>query len=222
MTFCWFVHPQILTPRLLRISVAVALVLTCPGRTHRGGWRKQRRIQVHSRHTADPVSMLFPHFDLCVINHCAGSDFNNLISMCLSLCPKSTLADTLHVACSMQDQLMTLFREPRFLPSFQKWTFSFWLSPGFIHKATKWVFRPGIYGLLHLLLSAPIPWWWYSRLQWHSRQVSDFHLPVPVPPPVFRSHPQLTDFVSQLSAFYVCSQAPAQPEKQTNWCNVSW
>ena len=62
-------------------------------RTHRGDRRKQRRIQVLSRHTADPVAVPPPDFDLC-----AGPDFNNLISIPLSLRPKSTPADTLRVA----------------------------------------------------------------------------------------------------------------------------
>ena len=60
-------------------------------RTHRGGRRKQRRIQ--SRHAADPVAVPPPDFDLC-----ARPDFYNLISIPLSLRPKSTPADTLRVA----------------------------------------------------------------------------------------------------------------------------
>ena len=43
--------------------------------------------------------------------------------------------------------------------------------------------------------------------------LSDFHLTVPVPPPVLRSRPYLVDFVSHLSALCMCLQAPAQSEK---------
>ena len=75
-------------------------------RTHRGGRRKQRTIQVLSRHAADPVALPPPDFDLF-----AGPDFNNLISIPLSLRPKSTPADTLRVALfnarSVNDPLKT-------------------------------------------------------------------------------------------------------------------
>ena len=75
--------------------------------THRGRRRKQRRIQVLSRHTADPVAMPPPDFDLCVTDRRVGPDFNHLISIPLSLRPKSTPpADTLVWPCSMQDLLM--------------------------------------------------------------------------------------------------------------------
>ena len=116
----------------------------------------------------------------------------------LCLCVPSLLLLILFVwPCSMQDLLMTLWREPRFWPSFQtvKWTFSFWL----LASLTRWwskVLRPGACGLLRLLLSTSILWWWHSsHVQWHSRQVSDFHLPVPVPPPVLQSHPYFSDYV---------------------------
>ena len=66
-------------------------------RTHRGGRRKQRRVQVLSRHTADPVAVPPPDFDLCVTDRRAGPDFNHLISIPLSLRPKPTPADTLRV-----------------------------------------------------------------------------------------------------------------------------
>ena len=39
-----------------------------------------------------------PDFDLCVTDRRAGPDFNNLISIPLSLRPKPTPADTLRVA----------------------------------------------------------------------------------------------------------------------------
>ena len=67
-------------------------------RTHRGGRRKQGRILVLSRHTADPVAVMSPDFDLCVTDRCTGPDLNNLISISLSPRPKSTPADTLSVA----------------------------------------------------------------------------------------------------------------------------
>ena len=67
-------------------------------RTHRGGRREQRRIVVLSRLTADPVAVPSPDFDLWSTDRRAGPDLNNLISISLSPCPKSTPADTLSVA----------------------------------------------------------------------------------------------------------------------------
>ena len=50
--------------------------------------------------------------------------------------------------------------------------------------------------------------------------LSDFHLTVPVPPPVLRSRPYLVDFVSQLSAFCMCLQAHAQSEEKNKLTNA--
>ena len=96
-------------------------------RTHRGGRRKQGRIQVLSRHTADPVAVPSPDFDLRVTDRRAGPDFNNPISIALSPRSKCTPADTLRAALfnarSVYDPLQRA--EIFTFISAIKWTFSF-------------------------------------------------------------------------------------------------
>ena len=88
-----------LYPSLVENIRSCGIAVNLPRRRpHRGGRRKQRRIQEPSRHTADPVAVPPPDFDLCVTDRRAGPDFDNLISIPLSLRPKSTPADFLRVA----------------------------------------------------------------------------------------------------------------------------
>ena len=85
-----------LVENIRNCGIGVNLPRKC---SNRGGGRKQCRMQVLSRHTADPLAVPSSGFDLCVTDRRAGPDFNHQISIPLSLRPKSTPpADTLRVA----------------------------------------------------------------------------------------------------------------------------
>ena len=97
-------------------------------------------LYARSHYTADPIAMPFLYFDLCVTDCRTGPDFNNVISISLSLHPKSSLPTLSVWPCSMQNLSVTLLRELRFPPSFHtiKWAFRFWLNLGFVNKVMKW------------------------------------------------------------------------------------
>ena len=64
-----------LVENIRNCGIGVNLPRKC---SNRGGGRKQCRMQVLSRHTADPLAVPSSGFDLCVTDRRAGPDSSNL------------------------------------------------------------------------------------------------------------------------------------------------
>ena len=210
-----------LYPSLVENVRSCGIAVNLPRRrAHRGGRRKQRRIQVLSRHTADPVAVPPPDFDLCVTGRRAGPNFNNLISIPLSLRPKSTPADTLHVALfnarSVNDPLKRA-EISTFISDNQ--VDILFLTESWLRQQGDEAKCPHLAPMGYSVCSFPRP----SRGGGIAVVYSDTLAKCltstslfPFPPPVLRSRPYLVDFVSHLSALCMCLQAPARSEKQTH------
>ena len=110
-----------------------------------------------------------PDFDLCVTDHCAGPDFNKLISITLSPRPNSLPAATLQVALFnarpvndplKRAEISTFISDNQVDILFLT---GCWLCQQ-VDEAKCSDLAPMGYSVCSF--PAPVPWWWhYSRVQ---------------------------------------------------------